>query len=73
LRGKARIAPTAGLTARHARAPIQRLQISFTHADELLISRQTATAKSESCLDSSISPSFIAALAWLTADSESCR
>jgi hypothetical protein len=56
------VAP-ADLTARHVRAPIQRLQVSFTHADDLFISGQTASAKSESCLDSSISPSLNAALA----------
>ena len=71
LRRIARIAAAAGLKARHVLAPIQRLQVSFTHADELFISGQTASAKSESSLDSSISPSLNAALACLTADSES--
>ena len=62
-----------GATLDQVRAPIQRLNINFSHADELFTSGQTASAKSESCLDSSISLSLNAALACLTDDSERCR
>jgi hypothetical protein len=60
----------------HIRLLIQRLQLSFIHADDLFISGQTASAKLESFLDSCISllsNTENTDLAWFTIDSENCR